>query len=519
MFRPKPMLLRDLLGLSDFREFHLKGTPHQLVTDLSIRGNACIPGSAFVAIRGTHQDGHVYIQQAIAQGARTIFTLEPFEAPQGVTQVIIPDTRAALGQLANILFNKPSEKMTVAAVTGTNGKTSTAWLMASIFRAAGLKTGLMGTLGAQWGQANPMRDIHNTTPDALSMMRLMAEMYRDGIRAVAMEASSHGIDQERLAGVKIDCAALTNITQDHLDYHKSFENYANTKKRLFFECLQNSANPWAVFNLDDDYGRRFSAEFEGQQKTFTAGGQLKADVECTNIRHQLNQTLFDLSFGGRTMAIELPLVGEFTVSNAATAASMAFALGVPADYIAEGIRTVLPVPGRFESVDEGQPFRVVVDYAHTPDALEKTLRTARRLTSGNIICVFGCGGDRDKSKRPLMGRVVDHYADHVIVTNDNPRNEDPEQIAAEILEGIDQTTCMEILDRGLAIERAIYLAQPGDSVIICGKGHETYQEMENGHRLPFDDRETARLILLNLQKNWTGKSSEVSSKLVEDCQS
>lgn len=516
MFRPNSIILRDLIGLSNLRDFQLRGTPLQLVTDLCIRGNACTPDSAFVAIRGNNQDGHAYIDQAIAHGARTIFALEPVPVPEGTTLVLLKDTRAALGELAAVFFDHPSEKMTISAVTGTNGKTSTAWLMASIFRAAGLKTGLMGTLGAQWGQANPMRDIHNTTPDALSTMRLLAEMYRDGIRAVAMEASSHGIDQERLAGINIDCAALTNITQDHLDYHKTFENYVNAKKRLFFECLKKNDAPWAIFNLDDESGRRFSAEFEGQQLCFSTNGHIAADVLCSNVRHRLTKTVFDLTLGKRTITVELPLVGEFTVSNAAAAASMAHALGVPANYIAEGIQSVLPVPGRFEALDEGQPFRVVVDYAHTPDALEKTLRTARRLCAGNIICVFGAGGDRDKSKRPLMGRVVDHYADHAIVTNDNPRNEDPAQISAEVLEGIDQAICLEILDRASAIERALYLAQPGDTVVICGKGHEDYQEVQNGVRIPFNDREVARGILQSMNQNWSLKSTETGNNLVGD---
>ncbi|MGF1573533.1 MAG: UDP-N-acetylmuramoyl-L-alanyl-D-glutamate--2,6-diaminopimelate ligase [Sumerlaeia bacterium] len=516
MFRPNPMLLRDLLGLSNLRDFYLKGSGNQLVTDLSLRGDQCTEGSAFIAIRGNQQDGHEYINQAIAAGAQTIFALEPVPVPQGITTVVMKDTRAAVGELASTFFDHPSDKMTLAAVTGTNGKTSTAWLMASIFRSAGLKTGLMGTLGAQWGQANPLRDIHNTTPDALSMARLLAEMYRDGIRAVALEASSHGIDQERLAGLNIDCAALTNITQDHLDYHKTFEHYVNTKKRLFFECLKQNRAPWAVFNLDDQSGSKFSEEYVGNQKTFTSNGRIDADVVCTNIRHQLNNTLFDLRMGCTTITVELPLVGEFTVSNAAAAASMAFSLGVPADYIAQGIQSVLPVPGRFEVLDEGQPFRVVVDYAHTPDALEKTLRTARRLCARNLICVFGCGGDRDKSKRPLMGRVVDHYADQVILTNDNPRNEDPCQIAREVLEGIDETSCLQILDRASAIERALYLAQPNDSVIICGKGHESYQELENGVRIPFNDREIARMILQSMSMNWSLKASDARNSMAGD---
>ncbi|MDX1971400.1 MAG: UDP-N-acetylmuramoyl-L-alanyl-D-glutamate--2,6-diaminopimelate ligase [Candidatus Sumerlaeia bacterium] len=512
MYKPESILLRDLITASGLNPFTLVGTHHQMVTDLSLQGNKCIEGSLFIAIVGTHRDGHEYAAQAVANGAKTLLVQRRVEAPESVTQLIVPDTRKALGLLAHVFFGCPSEKLTIGAVTGTNGKTSTAWTLASIFRAAGLQAGLIGTLGAQLGHGDILRDTNNTTPDALALHRLLAEMYQAGVRAVAMEASSHGIDQERLAGIRIDCAALTNITQDHLDYHKTFENYKNAKKRLFFDCLKLGSHPVAVFNVDDPSGAEFSQEYVGDQLRFSCMDGTAAEVRCTNIRHQPAHTSFDLHIGAKSASVVLPLVGEFTVANSAAAASMAHAIGVPLPYIVQGIQQVLPVPGRFESVDAGQDFRVVVDYAHTPDALEKTLRTARRLCTGKVICVFGCGGDRDATKRPIMGRVVDHYADQMIITSDNPRNEDPQAIARDIRAGISRRSALEILDRALAIERAIFHAKPGDTVVICGKGHETTQELDNGIKIAFDDRAVARTILEELLKHKAGKP-EINSLL------
>lgn len=476
--------------------------PDLVVHSITDNSSRVEPGALFVAVQGPHRDGHAFISDAVERGARAVVVERDIPPYTDVEIVRVEDTREALGRLAHAWYGHPSAHMLVLGVSGTNGKTTTTYLLESICTAAGLSTGVIGTI--EYRYAGHREEAQNTTPSALQLASLMARMRRAGVAAIAMEVSSHASHQKRIAGIEFDVAILTNITQDHLDYHGTMEAYAMAKRAFYFDFLlrrprAKRTEPWAVFNIDDEWGRRFSSEFSGAQITFGLGEDARIrpdhlEVSSRGIRFDVNLP------DGQRLEIASPLLGVFNVHNILGAAAAALAVGLEPQAIQRGVACLAGVPGRFERIDEGQPFAVVVDYAHTPDALERVLANARKMTpGGKIITVFGCGGERDETKRPKMGEVVARSSDLVIVTNDNPRREDPERIAGMILEGIRRVSVPSdlvhvILDRRSAIAHAFDQARKGDCVIIAGKGAEPYLDI-GGVKIPYDDRQTARELL------------------------
>jgi UDP-N-acetylmuramoyl-L-alanyl-D-glutamate--2,6-diaminopimelate ligase len=447
-----------------------------------------IPGTLFVALRGGHNDGHAFIAAALAAGASALVVdrdVETSVVPGGVTVVSVPDARRALSRLAAEFYGRPSESLRVAAVTGTNGKTTTTHLLQAILEAAGLPCGRIGTLGAHFGRA--MWPLENTTPLALELQAILAEMRERGAKAVALEVSSHALALERVADVRFEVAALTNVTRDHLDFHGTFEAYAAAKRALF------EVAGFAAFSADDALGLRWSGEFaaaHGAARVTTFGFDESARVRARDLELAPRGSAFTVD----GLRFTLPLPGRFNVSNALAALTMARALGVPDATSAGALAVAEGVRGRMEHLGGGG-IDVLIDYAHTPDALAGVLRAARESSGGRVCVVFGCGGDRDRGKRPQMGAIAAELADGIVVTSDNPRSEDPLAILAEIAAGIPAGVRFEIEpERGRAIERAIAAAAPGDVVVIAGKGHETYQVV--GERtLHFDDRDAARAAL------------------------
>jgi UDP-N-acetylmuramoyl-L-alanyl-D-glutamate--2,6-diaminopimelate ligase len=413
-------------------------------------------------------DGHDFAPEAVQRGAVALVVERPLGL--GVPEVVVPDSRAAMAQAADEFFGRPTEELHVAGVTGTNGKTTTAFLLYAILAAAGRRPGLIGTIEARVG--GERRGVKRTTPEAIDLQRLFREMLEAGDRSVAMEASSHASALHRLDHVRFAALVFTNLSHEHLDFHADMEDYFQAKRRLFVD-----GSPPAAVNVGDDYGRRLAWELPD---ALTFG--LTDDAE-------LGPAALD--------DVDLKLRGRFNVENALAAFAAARLLGVEDQAIVRGLESVRGVPGRFEAIDEGQPFEVIVDYAHKPHALETLLRTVRELApDGRVICVFGCGGDRDREKRPKMGKLASELADVVIVTNDNPRSEAPQEIIDQIVAGTVGDVEVEP-DRARAIGQAIELARDGDVVLIAGKGAEQGQEFAD-RTVPFDDRETAREALRTL---------------------
>jgi len=432
------------------------------VRDLAYDARAVVPGALFFAVPGERADAHGFAPEAVERGAVALVVEHKLDllAPQ----IVVRDSRAAMAPAADVFFGEPTRELEVVGVTGTSGKTTTSFLLFAILAAAGRRPGLLGTVEARVG--GERRGVVRTTPEAIDLQRTFREMLDAGDRSCAMEASSHASVLHRLDRVRFAVLVFTNLSQDHLDFHGDMESYFEAKRRLFVA----EPPPVAVLNVGDEYGRRLAQELPGAI-TFSA-----ADA-------------------GALDGVKLGLRGRFNIENALGALFAARALGIDDDAIRRGLESVRGVPGRFESVEAGQPFHVIVDYAHKPGALENVLVAARDLAAaGNrVICVIGAGGDRDRAKRPIMGRLASQLADVTIVTSDNPRSEDPEAIAAEIVAGADGEVELE-LDRAAAIARAIELAEPGDVVLVAGKGAEPGQELAD-RTVPFDDREAAKEAL------------------------
>jgi UDP-N-acetylmuramoyl-L-alanyl-D-glutamate--2,6-diaminopimelate ligase len=442
------------------------GTPVE-VRDLAYDTRAVAPGAAFFCVPGAQADGHDFAAEAVERGAVALVLERPLEA--SVPQLVVPDARIAMAAAADAFFAHPSHELQVAGVTGTNGKTTTTFLLYAILAAAGRRPGLIGTIEARVG--GERRGVRRTTPEAIDLQRLLREMLDAGDRSVALEASSHASALHRLDRVRFAVLVFTNLSHEHLDFHVGMEEYFEAKRRLFLE-----GDPAAAVNVGDEYGRRLAAELpDALTFGFADTAQIGPDALA---------------------GVELKLRGHFNVENALAAFAAARLLGIDDEAIAFGLESVRGVPGRLEAIDEGQPFEVIVDYAHKPLALETLLRTVREFSTGRVICVFGCGGDRDREKRPQMGRIASEFADVVIVTNDNPRTEDPQAIIDAIVAGALGAVEVEP-DRGVAIAHAIELADDGDVVVIAGKGAEQGQEFAD-RTVPFDDRESAREALRNL---------------------
>ncbi len=447
------------------------------------------PGHLFVAIPGLRHDGSAFVADALARGAVAVAA----EAPPrpGCAWLQVPDARAALAGLARSFFGAPDAALTMAGITGTNGKTTTALLLAAACDAAGMPAGVLGTLGARTGAAE--RPGILTTPEAPDLYAALSEMRTAGRRAAVLEVSSHALALKRVDGMKFDVAVFTNLTRDHLDFHKNMDQYFAAKARLFAGLPPHAA---MAVNLDDPFGTRLLSP--SRTRVVTYGRATRADILPLRIESNASGLHLQVQTPAGTVRVASPLVGRPNLYNILAARAAAHALGLDLEQAAAGIATVDRIPGRAERVDEGQPFTVLVDYAHTDDALVNILEVARELTAGRVIAVFGCGGDRDRTKRPLMGAAAARLADVAILTSDNPRSEDPAAIIAEVEAGFadprSRARRMVEPDRAAAIAMAVEEAAPGDLVLIAGKGHETHQILAHG-RIPFDDREVARKAL------------------------
>ncbi len=453
------------------------------IGELAYDADRVVPGTLFFCVPGSRADGHEFAGRAVAAGAAALVVERPLELD--VPQLLVEDARIAMAVAADVFFGEPTRALEVAGVTGTNGKTTTTFLLRSILAAADRAPGLVGTV--EWFVGGRSRPAPHTTPEAIDLQRLFREMLDAGDLSVAVEASSHGSVLHRLDRVRFDALVFTNLSQDHLDLHGTMEGYYQAKRRLF----TGAQPPPAAINVGDEHGRRLALELVEAHRApvITFGTTDAAEIRAERL--ELGPQGSRFVAGG--IEISTPLRGRFNVDNVLGAIAAGILLDVDEDAIAAGVEGMSGIPGRFEAIDVGQPFAVIVDYAHTPDSLDIVLQAARELGSGRVISVFGAGGDRDRGKRPLMGAVAVRRSDLAIVTSDNPRSEDPLAIIQDVLQGTG--TDVEIdPDRGSAIRRAVAVAAPGDVVVIAGKGHEQGQEIA-GVVSPFDDRAVAREAL------------------------
>ncbi len=445
------------------------------------------PGDLFVAVSGNREDGARYAAAALARGAVAVVA-EGVPPDCARSLVRVKDARRALGLLAAALNGWPARKLEVFGVTGTNGKTTTAWLLRELLRAGGRQPGLLSTVQVEYGgRAIPAT---RTTPDACELQGLLAAMQGAGCDSAVMEVSSHALDQQRVAGLRFAGAAFTNLSQDHLDYHHTMEAYYQAKQRLFAQLAEECPGAPAVCFIDAGYGERMSGYLATLPlRRVTCGFGAAADVRAEEVALAAEGSRFVLALpDGRRLAVRVSLAGRYNIANMLCAAGLALEAGVPLDAVGAALEGAQPRWGRLERVPVPQPVAVYVDYAHTDDALKNVLGTLRETTAGRLLVVFGCGGDRDRTKRPLMGRACAAAADHLVVTSDNPRTEEPEAIIAEILAGIPEGTSVTVEpDRRAAIRRALALAGAGDVVLVAGKGHESFQELA-ARTIPFDDR-------------------------------
>jgi len=491
------MRLNELAKL--FVTARLKGDGNVEISGLSVDSRNTAEGHLFICIKGHDSDGHHYAEEAVRQGAAALMTERELKVE--LPQLIVKDSRHALAVAADHFYKRPSHSIKLIGVTGTNGKTTTTYLLEKILSDSGQSTGVIGTIERRFaGEAYLMA---GTTPDALQLQRHLSEMRDAGVQYCAMEVSSHALWQGRVKGCRFRTAIFTNLSQDHLDYHETMDKYA-AAKGLFFSRLGNAYSEtaddrmYAVLNADDVRSEEYAAMTSAEIVTY--GIDEAADVRASGIQITAQGTSFHVNTFRGKADITLQLAGKFNVYNALAAMSAALIEGIALNEIKNSLEGIPGVPGRVESVYEGQSFACLVDYAHTPDGLENVLRAIQQFAEKRIICVFGCGGDRDRKKRPLMGKIAARYGDYTIITSDNPRTESAERIMDDIEAGLLEAERGEyerIADRRVAIEKAVEMASPGDVVLIAGKGHETYQ-LINGVSYPFDDRVVARAAIRRL---------------------
>jgi len=472
------------------------GTPPPAVEGITADSRRVSAGDCFVAVPGFKEDARRFIPEAVDRGATLVVTEGEPVRDLAVAQVVVPSARQALARLADAYYAHPSGQLAIIGITGTNGKTTTSYLVEALLRARGGPTGVIGTV--QYVVGGETLPAGQTTPEALELQAMLARMRTAGVRGVAMEVSSHALALSRVDGIDFDVAVFTNLTQDHLDFHGTLDEYGKAKRRLF-ELLAASPKPrrTAVVNADDLWGEAMVRGLDVPVLTF--GLSTGALVRAVTHASSLDGIRMTVETPRGRFDVASPLIGEHNVMNLLAAAATGLGLGLDPTAIASALGVVGAVPGRFEQVRAGQPFLVIVDYAHTPDALERVLTTARKLTRGRLGVVFGCGGDRDRGKRPIMGAIAARLADRLWITSDNPRSERPEAIIDEIMIGAlgvsgDERPYVREPDRRAAITAALQWAEPGDTVLIAGKGHETYQLVGSEVR-PFDDREVTRTML------------------------
>lgn len=490
------MNLRELTATFD--RPMISGDLDTEITGLTYDSRKVRPGVLFAAIRGVKSDGHDFISQALISGASAIVAETAPPTLSATPWIHVPDARAALAKLAANFYNNPSSRMLVGAVTGTNGKTTTACLLHHLLNAAHVRCGLIGTLHYDLGGV--MRDATHTTPESLELQELLAAMLANGCRAVAMEASSHALHQHRLDGVKLNVAIFTNLTQDHLDYHAGMDDYFAQKAKLF-EAAAAQPDAKLIINADDKWGRRLIQQYENHPGLRRYGLTQGSDYHASDARCDINGSTFELEHKDRSLLVRVPLIGMFNVYNSLAAIAAAHAMGCNFRESVTNMNKAPQVPGRMERVSDRERFQVFVDYAHTPDGLINALSAARALRPSRIITVFGCGGNRDRTKRPQMARAVEEGSDITILTSDNPRTEDPKQIMEDARKGFAKSSHTLIEDRRQAILTAVKNASDGDLILIAGKGHETYQEIQ-GVKHPFDDRKVARGYLNQRREEW-----------------
>lgn len=481
-----PRRLSDLLAA--IVPSSVRGRQTIPVTNIAYRSDEVLPGGLFFCAPGRLHDGHTFATDAAGRGAVAVVVEEWLQLRESITQVLVPSVRGAMGPISAEFYGRPAERLILIGVTGTNGKTTTTYVLEEVFRAAGLTPGVIGTTGLRLGGRTVPLD--RTTPEAPDLHRLLADMVQGGIQAVAMEVSSHGLDQERAAGARFACAVFTNLSQDHLDYHGTLDAYFQAKARLFTPEVSERA----AVNNDSPEGRTLIRD---DLPTITYGVEPGADLMAEGIETRPD----GLSFRVDGMEVRSRLRGAFNVHNCLAALAASRQVGIDDETAVRGIAMVDGVPGRLEPVEAGQPFQVLVDYAHTPDSVENVLRAARPLTKGKLIVVLGCGGDRDRGKRPLMGEAAARLSDLTVLTSDNPRSEDPQAIIAEIEPGARRGGGAYVVepDRRSAIRLAVEAAHRQDVVVIAGKGHETGQEFAD-HIIPFDDRVVAAEELRRLER-------------------
>jgi len=488
--------MKDLDSLLEGMPFSVRGPDLPAEVDgLSCDSRSLRPGDLFFCLRGARADGHRFAVEAASAGACAVIAETDLGVELARPLIQVPDTRRAMAVVAARFYDYPSRQVQVIGVTGTNGKTSTTYFTSSIFEHAGYPTGVIGTLGyrlgTEWSSATM------TTPESLDLQRYLRHMVDARLRSVVMEVSSHALALHRVLGTEFHTVVFTNLGHDHLDFHGTLDEYRRAKESLFFnggdELVSYGGGRIAVINRDDPVGRGILERTSLPTVTYGVGGE--GDVRALGIDLGRDSTRMRIRFPDGEVPVQLRMPGRVNVYNALAAAAAAAASLIPPEHIVSGLEAVHRVPGRMESVEGGQPFAVIVDYAHNPPALERLLVGVREVTAGRVIVVFGCGGDRDRQKRPEMGRLAGSVADHSVVTSDNPRTEEPAAIIREIVEGFEPGASYEVVvGRAEAIERAIESARPGDSVVIAGKGHEDYQILGD-RRVHFDDREVARDIL------------------------
>jgi UDP-N-acetylmuramoyl-L-alanyl-D-glutamate--2,6-diaminopimelate ligase len=479
----------------------LSGTQDLIVKEIVTDSRKVRPGGLFVAVPGEKTDGHAFVSDAARRGAVGVVVSRPVETPDPVTVIEVADTRKALARLAARFYGNPSSRLRMVAVTGTNGKTTTTYLVRAILEAAGRRVALIGTVGYALDEFQ--MDAPYTTPEPPLLHRLLAEAVERGIGDVVMEVSSHALELDRVLGCNFDVAVFTNLTQDHLDYHGTLENYFAAKEKLFTGLGARPGSPESrrvVINRDDAWGRRLLKQSE--VPAWSYGESPEADIQAERIEAGSDGIRFNARTPAGDIPIESSLLGAYNVYNILAAVGVGLHYGLSPDHIARGVRGLRNVPGRFEAVDTGQDFNLIVDYAHSEAALERLLEAVGPVARGRIVTVFGCGGDRDRGKRAPMGRTAVRHSDWVILTSDNPRTEDPLEIIRQVEEGVSdqirrggRAQGYEIIpERREAIEKAVRDARAGDFIVVAGKGHEGYQ-LIGSERLPFDDRETAREAL------------------------
>ncbi|WP_456275587.1 UDP-N-acetylmuramoyl-L-alanyl-D-glutamate--2,6-diaminopimelate ligase [Bacillus sp. AK128] len=484
------MNLQTLLSQLHFYTYHSEENP--AISSIEMDSREVKPGSLFICVKGYTVDGHDFVEQAIKKGAVAIIAEKPIQG-SGVPVAIVPDTKRTMAIIADFFYDHPTQKLQLIGVTGTNGKTSTTHMIDTMIQAANKKTGLIGTIHTKIG--DQVFEAKNTTPESLTLQKTFLKMNQAHVDTAIMEVSSHALDLGRVHGCDFDIAVFTNLTQDHLDYHGSMTEYRRVKGLLFAQ-LGNSFSPskrkYAILNADDEAADEYKRSTAAQVITY--GITTPSNIMAKQIRMTHTGTHFSLTVGENSYPVNIQLVGMFNVYNVLAAVATGIAANIPMDTILKTLEKLEGVQGRFELVQAGQEFTVVVDYAHTPDSLENAIKTVKEFAKGSVYTIVGCGGDRDKTKRPIMAEIATRHSDVAIFTSDNPRSEDPVQILSDMEAGVEEGSYQTIVDRAKAIGFAINKAIKGDVILIAGKGHETYQQIGT-EVFDFDDREVAKRLI------------------------